>query len=47
MDENTQTLIELNGKLERMVDGIEFVKEKQTEMANDISHIREAVYDPD
>ena len=46
MDENTQTLIELNGKLERMVDGIEFVKEKQTEMANDISHIREAVYDP-
>ena len=47
MDENTQALIELSGKLERMRDGIEFVKEKQTEMANDISQIRESVYNPD
>ena len=47
MDENTQALIELSGKLERMMDGIEFVKEKQTEMANDISQIRESVYNPD
>ena len=47
MDENTQALIELSGKLERMMDGIEFVKEKQTEMANAISQIRESVYNPD
>ena len=31
MDEQAQNLIELNGKMERMMDGIESVKEKQNE----------------
>lgn len=38
---------EINGKLERMVDGIESVKEKQDLMASDIGKIKEAVYNPD
>ena len=40
-------ILELNGKLERMMTGIEVVKEKQDEMALDILKIKDAVYDPD
>jgi len=40
-------VLELNGKLERMMDGIEVVKEKQDAVAEDITKIREAVYNPD
>ena len=40
-------IVELNGKLTRMMDGIDTVKEKQDLMADDISKIKEAVYDPD
>ena len=40
-------LIELNGKLERMMDNIEIVKDKQEEMAEDVAKIKEAVYNPD
>ena len=47
MDQSEQTLIELNGKLERMMDGIEIVKERQVEMADDVAKIKEAVYNPD
>jgi len=47
MDEHAQALIELSGKLERMMDGIDAVKEKQAEMAEDIAKIKEAVYNPD
>mgnify|MGYP004452221989 FL=1 len=47
MDEHAQALIELSGKLERMMDGIDAVKEKQAEMAEDITKIKEAVYNPD
>ena len=47
MDEQAQNLIELNGKMERMMDGIESVKEKQNEMADGIDKIKEAVYNPD
>mgnify|MGYP003116286186 FL=1 len=47
MDEQAQNLIELNGKMERMMDGIESVKEKQNEMAEGIDKIKEAVYNPD
>ncbi len=51
MNEEITTIItevlELNGKLERMMDGIEVVKEKQDEMASDISKIKDAVYAPD
>ena len=43
MDQSEQTLIELNGKLERMMDGIEIVKERQVEMADDVAKIKEAV----
>ena len=39
--------VEINGKLERMMDGIEAVKDKQDEMALDIGKIKEAVYNPD
>ena len=50
MDDNTTLVaevLELNGKLERMMDGIESVKEKQNEMADGIDKIKEAVYNPD
>ena len=40
-------LIDLNSKIQRMVDVIEVVKDKQEEMADDISKIRDAVYNPD
>ena len=40
-------VLELNGKKERMMDGIEGVKEKQDEVARDVTKIREAVYNPD
>lgn len=43
----TEALIEMNGKLERMMDGINIVKEKQMEMADDVAKIKEAVYNPD
>ena len=45
--QQTEALVELNGKLERMMDGIEIVKEKQMEMGEDIVKIKEAVYNPD
>tara|TARA_R110002074_G_scaffold48773_6_gene124660 strand:+ start:85 stop:360 length:276 start_codon:yes stop_codon:yes gene_type:complete len=47
MDQHAQALIELNGNLNRMVDSIEVVKDRQEEMAEDISKIKEAVYNPD
>jgi len=47
MIDQMQGLIEMNGKLERMMDGIESVKEKQVEMAEGIDKIKEAVYNPD
>ena len=40
-------IAELNGKLQRMVDGIEVVKERQETMAGDISKIKETMYNPD
>jgi hypothetical protein len=40
-------LVELDGKLQRMMDGIETVKERQENMAFDIIKIKEAVYNPD
>ena len=40
-------IVELNHKLTRLMDGIDTVKEKQDLMADDISKIKEAVYDPD
>ena len=47
MDEQAQAFMELNGKLERVMNGIDTVKDKQVEMADDIGKIKEAVYNPD
>ena len=38
---------EISGKFDQMIDKIETVKERQEEMAADISQIKEAVYNPD
>ena len=40
-------LAEINGKFDKMLQSIDTVKEKQDEMADDISKIKEAVYNPD
>tara|TARA_Y100000296_G_scaffold81095_1_gene107717 strand:+ start:2873 stop:3154 length:282 start_codon:yes stop_codon:yes gene_type:complete len=47
MDEHTETLIELNAKLERLLNGIDALGENQQRMGDDISKIKEAVYNPD
>ena len=38
---------EINGKFDRMLQSIDTVKDKQEEMADDITKIKEAVYNPD
>ena len=45
--DDTSVLIQLNGKIEKMMHGINSVKDKQEEMADDIVKIKEAVYNPD
>tara|TARA_R100000808_G_C2097973_1_gene116035 strand:- start:275 stop:547 length:273 start_codon:yes stop_codon:yes gene_type:complete len=40
-------ILEINGKLDRMADGIDVVREKQEEMADNISAIKSAIYNPD
>ena len=45
--DDTSVLIQLNGKIETMMHGINSVKDKQDEMADDIVKIKEAVYNPD
>ena len=47
MDETTQTLMELNSKLDRMLSSVEMLAENQNRMSEDISKIKEAVYNPD
>jgi len=47
MDEHSETLIELNAKLERLLSGIESLGVNQERMCEDISKIKEAVYNPD
>jgi len=47
MDEHTETLIELNSKLERLLNGIDTLGANQERMSDDISKIKEAVYNPD
>ena len=46
-DETTACLIEVKTKLDRLHIGIEAVKDKQDEMSEDVSKIKEAVYNPD
>ena len=43
----TQAIIELTGRFDRLMDGIETVKDRQEVMASDVSKIKEAVYHPD
>ena len=38
---------EINWKFDRMLQSIDTVKDKQEEMADDITKIKEAVYNPD
>lgn len=40
-------LVEIDGKLQRVVDSIETVKRCQEIMASDVGKIKEAVYNPD
>ena len=47
MDPTTETLIELNAKLERLINGIDTLHANQERMGDDISKIKEAVYNPD
>ena len=44
---NAVAWAEINGKFDRMLQSIDTVKDKQEEMADDISKIKEAVYNPD
>ena len=44
---NAVAWAEINGKFDQMLQSIDVVKDKQDEMAADISKIKEAVYDPD
>lgn len=41
------TFVEIEGKFDQIMNNIDTVKEKQEEMAQDISKIKEAVYHPD
>jgi len=45
--DDASVLIDLNAKMERLMLGIDSVKEKQDEMALDIGKIKEAFYNPD
>jgi len=40
-------IVTLNGNLQRLVDAIDVIKERQEQMALDIGKIKEAVYNPD
>jgi hypothetical protein len=41
------TFAEIDGKFDQIMHSIDTIKEKQEEMADDISKIKTAVYDPD
>jgi type II secretory pathway component PulF len=47
VDKSTIAIVELSGKLDIMMQNINSVKEKQEEVAEDITQIKEAVYHPD
>ena len=46
-DDSAVSFAEISGKFDQMIDKIETVKDKQDEMAEDISKIKEAVFHPD
>ena len=47
MSEEQAVFHQLDAKIEKVVNAIESVRDKQDEMAEDVSKIKEAVYDPD
>ncbi len=44
---SSDSLIQLEVKLDRLCNGIDHLRDKQDEMAEDIAKIKEAVYNPD
>ena len=44
---SNEGLIQLEVKLDRLCNGIDHLRDKQEEMAEDIAKIKEAVYNPD
>tara|TARA_Y100000310_G_C20477222_1_gene712988 strand:+ start:226 stop:495 length:270 start_codon:yes stop_codon:yes gene_type:complete len=47
MADNSEHLLEVQSKLDRVCNGIDLVQGKQEEMGEDIAKIKEAVYNPD
>ncbi len=47
MSENIESLLKLDSKIDRICNGMDIMKEKQDQMADDISKIKEAVYNPE
>jgi len=47
VEDGLRAILELTGRLDRLVEGIEHIKEHQEEMAKNISEIKKAVYHPD
>jgi|TARA_R110000824_G_scaffold71132_3_gene182350 peptidoglycan hydrolase CwlO-like protein len=45
--ELSKAILRLESSIQRMMDGIDVVKNEIQEMATDISKIKDAVYDPD
>ena len=40
-------IIELSGKIDRMADSVEVVRQRCEEMANSLGSVKKSVYDPD
>tara|TARA_B100000287_G_scaffold416333_1_gene450894 strand:- start:203 stop:469 length:267 start_codon:yes stop_codon:yes gene_type:complete len=47
MSDNLESLLKLDSKIDRICNGMDTMKEKQDQMADDISKIKEAVYNPE
>jgi len=47
MSEDQAALHQLDAKIEKVVNAIELVRDKQDEVAEDVTKIKDAVYDPD
>ena len=47
MKDGLPAILELTGRLDRLMDGIENIKERQETMAENITEIKKAVYHPD
>ncbi len=47
MSEDKTALHQLDAKIEKVVNAIELVRDKQEEVADDVTKIKDAVYDPD